>query len=116
MGQPDFAFVGGLGQFMKIAALFAARKNHLPTFQSRRRRIRADCSHSFRNENTAIFEVAPAYGPLHSEVIGDSFIVKDGYVYPPEKRGRGIELSEKTKRSSPLYPEAASSTAYRAKG
>ena len=59
---------------------------------------------AFAAGNTAILEIAPAYGPLHSEIIGDSFIMRDGYVYPPEKPGLGIELSEKTKEKYPFQP------------
>ena len=58
----------------------------------------------FACPNTVILEVAPAYGPLHSELIGDSFIIKDGYVLPPEKPGLGIELSEDTIRRFPFIP------------
>ena len=59
---------------------------------------------AFAAENTAILEVAPSYGPLHSEIIGESFIMKDGYIYPPEKPGLGIELSDKTKEKYPFVP------------
>jgi L-alanine-DL-glutamate epimerase-like enolase superfamily enzyme len=50
----------------------------------------------FACSNTAILEVAPAYGPLHSELIGDSLRIEDGYVLAPERPGLGIELTEST--------------------
>jgi L-alanine-DL-glutamate epimerase-like enolase superfamily enzyme len=58
----------------------------------------------FAAENTVILEVAPAYGPLHSEVVGDSFVLRDGCVLPPTKPGLGIELTEETKRRFPFVP------------
>jgi L-alanine-DL-glutamate epimerase-like enolase superfamily enzyme len=58
----------------------------------------------FACPNTTILEVAPAYGPLHSEVIGDSLQIKDGYILPPEKPGLGISLSEDTIRRFPFVP------------
>ena len=54
------------------------------------------------HQNTAILEIAPAYAELHSEVIGDSFVMKDGYVLPPQKPGLGIELTDQTKHNYPF--------------
>jgi hypothetical protein len=39
---------------------------------------------------------------LHSELIGDSLQMKDGYVLPPEKPGLGITLTEDTIRRFPF--------------
>ncbi|OQA02433.1 MAG: hypothetical protein BWY69_01129 [Planctomycetes bacterium ADurb.Bin401] len=58
----------------------------------------------FACANTAILEIAPAYAGLHSEVIGDSFVMKDGYALPPQKPGLGIELTEKIKNKYPFVP------------
>jgi galactonate dehydratase len=58
----------------------------------------------FAAPNTAILEIAPAYGPLHSEVMGDSFIMRDGFVYPPDTPGLGIELTEDTRQRFPFVP------------
>jgi galactonate dehydratase len=58
----------------------------------------------FACPNTVIMEVAPAFGPLHSELIGDSLQIKNGYVLPPEKPGLGVELTEKTINKYPFVP------------
>jgi len=50
----------------------------------------------FACPNTVMLEVAPAYGPLHSELIRDNLVIKDGYVLPPEKPALGIELTDET--------------------
>ena len=49
-------------------------------------------------------EVPPDYGPLHSEIVGDAFQMKDGFVLPPETPGLGIVLSEATKARYPFKP------------
>ena len=47
---------------------------------------------------------APAYGPLHSLVIGDSLQIQDGMVLPPEKPGLGVELTDDVKNRFPFVP------------
>jgi L-alanine-DL-glutamate epimerase-like enolase superfamily enzyme len=56
----------------------------------------------FACPNTGMLEVAPAYGPLHSELIGDSLQIKNGFVLPPEKPGLGITLTDNTIRRFPF--------------
>ena len=56
----------------------------------------------FSAPNTVMLEIAPAFGPLHSEVIGDSFRMKDGRVLPPEGIGLGIRLTDETKAKFPF--------------
>jgi len=58
----------------------------------------------FAAPNTIILEVAPAFGPLHQDIMGDAFILRDGYVYPPPVPGLGITLTEDTKRRFPFVP------------
>jgi L-alanine-DL-glutamate epimerase-like enolase superfamily enzyme len=58
----------------------------------------------FACENTAILEIPPAYGPLHSEIIDDSFFMRDGVVFPPDKPGLGIKLTDETKSRFPFVP------------
>ncbi|MEI7437046.1 MAG: mandelate racemase/muconate lactonizing enzyme family protein [bacterium] len=105
IGQPDASFTGGMGTFMDVARMLERRGRKVATHSwgaggSLMQNIHA----GFAAPNTVIFEVAPAYGPLHSEVIGDSFALRDGYVLPPTKPGLGIELTEATKRRFPFVP------------
>ena len=58
----------------------------------------------FACSNTSILEIPPAYGPLHSEVVGDSFQMKNGFVLPPTAPGLGIVLSDETKEKFPFRP------------
>ena len=69
-----------------------------------RRLLRALAVSGFAAANTTILEVAPAYGPLHSEILGDTFVMRDGFVYPPQTPGLGIQLSEETRQRFPFVP------------
>ncbi|HMI01921.1 MAG TPA: mandelate racemase/muconate lactonizing enzyme family protein [Pedobacter sp.] len=103
IGQPDASFTAGLDQFMGVAAMLAGRGRKIAPHAwgagaSQMQNIHA----GFACANTAILEVAPAYGPLHSEVIGDSLVLQNGYILPPEKPGLGIVLTEATIRKFPF--------------
>ena len=105
IGQPDASFTGGLGTTVEVAKMLARRGRKVATHAwgaggSQMQNIHA----GFAIPNTAILEVAPAYGPLHSEVIGDSLVLRDGNILPPTKPGLGIELTESTKRRFPFVP------------
>jgi len=98
LGQPDAAYVGGLGEFMKIARLLEEKGRKLATHSwAAGGGFMQNIHAGFASPNTTILEIAPNYGPLHSEIIKDSFIMKDGRVLPPEEPGLGIALSEETK-------------------
>ena len=105
IGQPDASFTGGIDQFMKVARMLEERGRKVATHAwgaggSLMQNIHA----GFAAGNTAILEIAPAYGPLHSEVVGDSFVLRDGHAYPPDKPGLGIELTPETKAPFPFEP------------
>jgi L-alanine-DL-glutamate epimerase-like enolase superfamily enzyme len=105
IGQPDASFTAGLDQFMQVASLLSHHDRSVAPHAwgagaSQMQNIHA----GFACPNTVILEVAPAYGPLHSEVIGDSLVLKDGYILPPEKPGLGIELTDAIIRRFPFVP------------
>jgi galactonate dehydratase len=105
IGQPDASFTGGLVQFMEVAQMLQTRQRRIATHSwgaggSLMQNVHA----GFAAPNSAILEVAPAYGPLHSEIMGDSFIMRDGYIYPPQTPGLGIQLSEQTRQRFPFIP------------
>jgi galactonate dehydratase len=105
IAQPDAAFTGGLGEFMHVAALFAGRGRRIATHSwAAGGGFMQNIHCGFAAANTAILEIAPAFGPLHSEIIGDSFIMRDGQVFPPEQPGLGIQLTEATKERFPFVP------------
>ncbi len=105
IGQPDASYTAGLSQFMIVAGLLARRGAHVAPHAwgagaSQMQNIHA----GFACPNTRIIEAAPAYGPLHSEIMGDSFRLKDGRLLAPEQPGLGITLSEATIRNYPFVP------------
>jgi len=103
IGQPDASFTAGLDQFMKVAAeLDKTGRKIAPHAWGAGASQMQNIHCGFAAGNTAILEVAPAYGPLHSELIGDSLQIKNGYVLPPEKPGLGIELTEATIKRFPF--------------
>ncbi len=105
IGQPDASFTGGLSTVIEVANMLAEQNRKIATHSwgaggSLMQNIHA----AFACANTTIVEVPPDYGPLHSEVIGDALLMKDGYVFPPEKPGLGIELKRETKERFPFIP------------
>lgn len=105
IGQPDAAFVSGLRSFMEISTSFAHHgKNIAPHAWGAGAAQMQNIHCGFACPNTVMLEVAPAYGPLHSELIGDSLRLKDGHILPPEKPGLGIDLTDETINRFPFIP------------
>ncbi|MCC7351361.1 MAG: mandelate racemase/muconate lactonizing enzyme family protein [Phycisphaerales bacterium] len=105
IGQPDASFTGGMEQFMKVAAMLESRGRKIATHAwGAGGSLMQNIHCGFAAANTCILEVAPAYGPLHSEVIGDSFVMRDGRVLPPQTPGLGIQLTDAIKNKFPFVP------------
>lgn len=103
VGQPDASFVSGLDQFMKVASLMAKRDRTIVTHSwGAGTGLMQNIHCGFACPNTTMLEMTQAYGPLHSELIGDSLQMKDGYVLPPEKPGLGINLTDDTIKRFPF--------------
>lgn len=103
IGQPDASFLSGLDQFMEVAVMLASTNCTIaPHAWGAGASLMQNIHCGFACPNTVMLEVAPAYGPLHSELIGDSLVIKDGYVLPPEKPGLGVTLTEETIRRFPF--------------
>ena len=105
IGQPDASFTGGLLEFMKVAAMLESKRKMIATHSwGAGGSLMQNIHCGFACANTAILEIAPAYAGLHSEVIGDSFVMKDGYALPPQTAGLGIVLTDKIKNKYPFVP------------
>lgn len=103
VAQPDASFTGGLGEFMNVARMTAARGRQIATHAwgaggSLMQNIHA----GFAAENTCILEVPPDYAGLHSEVIDGGLTLRDGYILPPDRPGLGIVLTDETRRRFPF--------------
>lgn len=105
IGQPDASFTSGLDQFMEVASLLAKKNRSIATHSwGAGASLMQNIHCGFACPNTIMLEVAPAYGPLHSEVITESLEIKNGYILPPQKPGLGITLTDETIRRFPFIP------------
>lgn len=105
IAQPDASYVGGLGEFMRIAAALEARGKRIATHAwgaagSLMQNIHA----GFAAGNTCILEVPPDFAGLHKEIMGDSFQMKDGHILPPTTPGLGLTLSDAVKSRYAFVP------------
>jgi len=105
IGQPDASFTGGLGEFMRVAAMLESRGRRIATHAwgaggSLMQNIHA----GFACGNTVILELPPDPGPLHTEIIDDDFHMEEGSVLPPRKPGLGIQLTDEIKKRYPFEP------------
>ncbi|MDF2668168.1 MAG: mandelate racemase/muconate lactonizing enzyme family protein [Paenibacillus sp.] len=105
VGQPDAAFTGGLGEFIKVAAMLEANGKQIATHAWGAGGCLMQNIHcGFACGNTLILEIPPDYAGLHSEIVRDSFRMVNGEVLPPELPGLGIVLSDKIKNKYPFVP------------
>jgi L-alanine-DL-glutamate epimerase-like enolase superfamily enzyme len=105
IGQPDASFTGGLGEFMKVAAMMAERGRKVATHAwGAGASLMQNVHCGFAAANTCILEVAPDYAGLHADVIDGGFVMKDGYALPPDRPGLGIVLTDEIRRKYPFKP------------
>jgi len=105
IGQPDASLAGGLGEFLRISRMFQERGRKIATHAwGAGASLMQNVHAGFAAENTAMLEVPPDYGPLHSEIIDGGLVIRDGYVRPPERPGLGIVLTDQTRRRFPFVP------------
>ena len=105
IGQPDASFTGGLGVFLKVAAMLEGRGRKIATHSwGAGGSLMQNLHCAFACSNTVILEIPPAYGALHSEIVDGSFVMEDGFALPPEKPGLGIVLTDEIKNRYPFVP------------
>lgn len=105
IGQPDASFTGGLGEFLSVASLLESRGRSIAAHAwGAGGSLMQNIHCGFACANTLIMEIPPAYGPLHREIVGDCFVMKDGMVLPPDTPGLGINLSDEVKSRFPFVP------------
>ena len=105
IGQPDAAWTGGLGEFLAVARMLDIRGKKIATHAWGAGGCLMQNVHcAFAAPNTCILEIPPDYAGLHSELVDGAFVMKDGYVLPPDRPGLGIVLAEETRRRYPFVP------------
>jgi galactonate dehydratase len=104
-GQPDASFIGGLGEFMRVARMLEERGRSIATHAwGAGGSLMQNVHCGFAASNTRILEVAPDYAGLHSEIMDGSFVMRDGYILPPDRPGLGIVLTDDIKQRYPFVP------------
>ncbi len=105
IGQPDASFTGGLSLVCEVASMLGARDRTIATHAwGAGGSLMQNVHVAFACPNTTVIEVPPDYGSLHSEIVGESFRMRDGSVLPPDTPGLGIALTEETKTRYPFIP------------
>jgi galactonate dehydratase len=105
VGQPDASFTGGLRECMRVAAMLEARGRKIATHSwGAGGSLMQNLHVAFACANTAIVEASVDFAPLHSEIMGDSWVMRDGMVLPPQAPGLGITLTEEIKARFPFVP------------
>lgn len=105
IAQLDAGFMGGIEEFIRTARMFDSRRVKIATHSWGAGVAQMENLHAaFASPNTVILEIPPAAGPLHAELWGDSFVMKDGYVLPPTAPGLGVRLNDEIKAKFPFVP------------
>ncbi len=105
IAQPDASFTGGLREFLNVAALFERRGKKIATHAwGAGGSLMQNIHCGFAAANTCILEIPPAFAGLHGEVMGDSFQMRGGFIYPPQTPGLGILLTDEIKNRYPFVP------------
>jgi L-alanine-DL-glutamate epimerase-like enolase superfamily enzyme len=98
IAQPDASFTGGLLEFNKVASMYENKGKKIATHSwGAGGSLMQNIHCGFACANTVILEVPPAYAGLHEEMIGESFVMEDGFVLPPQTPGLGIILTDEIK-------------------
>ncbi|MBL8173820.1 MAG: mandelate racemase/muconate lactonizing enzyme family protein, partial [Bryobacterales bacterium] len=86
IGQPDAAFTGGLGEFLRVAEMLHERGRGIATHAwGAAGSLMQNVHCGFAAPNTRILEVAPDYAGLHADLLDGSFVMRDGCVLPPPR-------------------------------
>ena len=106
VAQPDASWLG-IDGFVRTAALFAGDGRAVaPHAWSAGAGVMQNIHAAFACANTLIVELPPAAGPLHTEVWGDSLLLRNGRVVRPDAPGLGVRLTDRLKEQYPFRPGA----------
>ena len=102
IAQPDASCIG-IWAFLDVARMFAAEhKRVVPHIWGSGGSVMENIHAAFASPNTAIVEIPPLPGGLHTEIYANGYHFKDGYILPPDSPGLGIRLTDATKQKYPF--------------
>ena len=88
--QPDALIMGGVTEFMKVAALAQANDLDIAPHGAQEVHIHLVTAIS----NGLILEYyRDSVDPMHGNMYKETLTIKDGYVYAPDRPGLGLELN-----------------------
>jgi D-arabinonate dehydratase len=88
--QPDALILGGITEFMKVAAL--AQANDLDIAPHGNQEIHIHLVAAIPN-GLILEYYRDSVDPMHGKIYRDTLTIKDGYVYAPDRPGIGFELN-----------------------
>jgi galactonate dehydratase len=104
--QPDLCHCGGLWEARKIAALaetyYVSVAPHNPLGPIA---TAVAVQFGFATPNYLIQEAIRSDVPWRDEVVSEPLVVKDGFIYPSDKPGLGIEVDEQAAARHPFKQE-----------
>ncbi|MAE64278.1 MAG: hypothetical protein CMJ18_08380 [Phycisphaeraceae bacterium] len=106
IAQPDAAYMGTTA-LIEIARLYGEQGKRIATHAwSAGAGVMQNIHASFVCPNTAILEIPPLGGPLHTEVWADGFRFENGEILPPQAPGLGVRLTDEIKNRFPFEPHS----------
>lgn len=105
IAQPDAAWLS-MSQFVEVAQMFAGNGAQVASHAwSAGGGVMQNLHAAFACANTAVVEIPPLAGALHTELWGDALVLdSDGYVQAPTQPGLGVTLTSATKQRYPFRP------------
>jgi galactonate dehydratase len=104
--QPDLCHCGGLWEARKIAAMaetqYVSVAPHNPLGPVA---TAVAAQFGFATPNYLIQEAIRADVPWRDEVVSESVAVRDGYIYPTDKPGLGVDIDEQAAAKHPFHQE-----------
>jgi D-arabinonate dehydratase len=88
--QPDALILGGITEFMKVAAL--AQANDLDIAPHGNQEVHIHLVAAIPN-GLILEYYRDSVDPMHGKIYKDTLTIKDGYVYAPDRPGLGIDLN-----------------------
>jgi galactonate dehydratase len=106
VAQPDVCHCGGVSELRKIAAMadtyYISVAPHNPLGPVA---TAVNVQLALSTPNFLIQEIMRSDVPYRDEVVDAPLLIKDGYVYPSDRPGIGVEVDEKSAARYPYQPE-----------
>lgn len=104
VAQPDASWLG-MAEFVEVGRLAAERGAMIASHAwSAGIGVMQNIHAAFASPSTLVVEIPPDAGELHTLLWGDSLVIENGFVLPPQAPGLGVELDDEVKEMFPFEP------------